>query len=234
MAAKQIAAESDYARVALADDSEFAHLVDCVVATVTTRFFRDTVPFETLGRLVGDGVLPRDGLRVLCLPCSTGEEAYSIAITLLNAGRSPESFTVDAVDVKRGRIEFARRNCYEAERVREVPAGLLARFFVRVADQFQVVGDVAKRVRFWADSVTRPECLPGVPTYDLVFCKNLMVYLSREARALAWSHIRSAAKPGCVFCITPHEEAFFPGLEHADGASPWAGFRRLSGAVQGW
>lgn len=204
MEATGIAIESDYARLALGNDSEFDGLVNQVVPTVTARFFRYTEPWQAFAKLLREQLLPNwkgECLRILSLPCSTGEEAYSIAMSLLAAGFPPDGFKVDGVDVKSDRIKAAVGNCYARERVIEVPPDLLGRFFVRDGEKFRVKAEAADRVSFRADSVTRPGCLPERPTYHVIFCQNLLIYLSMMARQVAKDHFTKAAQPGCLFFV---------------------------------
>ena len=222
-----IANEADYARLALGDDTEFGRLVNQVMPSVSARFFRYTEPWRAFAKLIREQLLPNfggEGLRILSLPCSTGEEAYSIAISLLAAGFPPDGFKVDAVDVKSDRIRAAVENGYARERLEEVSPDLLTRFFVRDGEKFRVQAEAVDRVNFRADSVTRPGCLPDRPTYHVIFCQNLLIYLSAAAREVAKEHFKKAARPGCLFFVGI-DASLWPELEIGN-PYPWIGALR--------
>lgn len=211
--------EAEYARMALTNGLEFQNLVCAIVPSTGSLFFRDDFNFRSLYQLVREGHLPRHPgkpLRVLSAPCSTGEEPYSIAITLLEAGLSPEAFAIDAMDVNKARIIAAVSGRYSAPIVRLVPPDLLLKYFFR-ADSMQLNGEVqlkaevTERVRFRTESLTLLGCLPVSATYDVVFCCHLMIYLTKEAQAIARKNIYQAANPGCYFFVSGHSE--WPGLK---------------------
>ena len=93
---------------------ELQELID-TVAVPETWFFRDRGAFIALARIALDAMVrrgPTDVLRILSVPCSTGEEPYSIAMSLLDAGLSPQRFQVEAIDISHRAIERARAGVY--------------------------------------------------------------------------------------------------------------------------
>jgi chemotaxis protein methyltransferase WspC len=179
-----------------------------------TWFFRDHGPFTCLARHVREEWLPAHPaktLRALSAPCSTGEEPYSIAITLLEAGLAPERFTIDAVDVSRARIEVARAALYGANSFREKADHLhpgYPGYFIPEGGQFRVRSDAAARVAFRRANLRSPSFLAGEAPYDAIFCRNLLIYLVPEARQIALSHMgRLLAEDGLLF--VGHSEVVF-------------------------
>src|SRR5262249_31762561 len=93
---------------------ELQQLIEAVVVPETC-FFRDQVAFDALGRLVAEEWLPNhpaDTLRLLSVPCSTGEEPYSMVMALLDSGLSRERIRVDAVDISLRALAFAGKATY--------------------------------------------------------------------------------------------------------------------------
>src|SRR5437016_4095645 len=91
----------EYRRLLESSRAEWDELIESVVVT-ETWFFRDQEPFEVLARVVLEEWLPANPVsraRLLSLPCSSGEEPCSLAMSLLDAGVSPHQFQIDAVDL---------------------------------------------------------------------------------------------------------------------------------------
>jgi chemotaxis protein methyltransferase WspC len=151
-------------------------------------FFRDERPFQWLADHVRERWLAqpaRPPLRVLSLPCAGGEEPYSIAITLLDLGLPARRFQIDAVDVSARRLAAARCGVYSrnAFRGQRVSLGSLARHFHQDAQGYELDPSVRATVRFLQASVLDPSLLEGSPPYHVIFCRNLLIYLSEPARA---------------------------------------------------
>ncbi|MEE8379870.1 MAG: CheR family methyltransferase, partial [Gammaproteobacteria bacterium] len=121
-----------YMSLLLEDESELEELVEEVVVP-ETWFFRNLVPFETLSSCVPEldkrKKLESSPLRVLSLPCSTGEEPYSIAITLMELGLKENEFLIDAQDISKRAIRKARRAIYGKHSFREESDVNLEKYF---------------------------------------------------------------------------------------------------------
>src|SRR6516164_5047864 len=104
----------EYERLLADSDAEWAELVESVVVC-ETWFFRDHDPFVALTRLVVEEWLPAnpDGVvRILSVPCSSGEEPYSLAMALVDAGAPPQRFAIDAVDISTRALAHAAKGVY--------------------------------------------------------------------------------------------------------------------------
>ncbi|MGP0068276.1 MAG: CheR family methyltransferase [Isosphaeraceae bacterium] len=166
-------------------------------------FFRDERPFLWLAdyvraRWLGD--LLRAPLRVLSLACAGGEEPYSIAITLRDAGLPARRFRIDAVDVSARRLAFARHGIYSANAFRGCELGARAQYFREHAQGFEVAPAIRSTVHFLQASVVDPKLLEGATPYDVVFCRNLLIYLDAPARACVLAALdRLLAPDGVLF-----------------------------------
>ncbi len=178
---------NDYLAVMTGSGAELQALVEEVVVP-ESWFFRDLVPFRFLQQHVQSHWLTnpaRSPLRVLSIPCAGGEEPYSIVIILREVGLPAARMQVDGVDVSSRRIELARRGVYSDNAFRGVDAILRNRYFRRLARGFEVDPNVRAQVRFLQGSILDPDLLSREPHYDVIFCRNLLIYLNDAARLAA-------------------------------------------------
>lgn len=177
---------------------ELQELINAVVVP-ETWFFRDCEPFRLLQRHVADNWWRRSGetLRVLSIPCSTGEEPYSIAMTLLDAGLGALNCAIDAVDVSTRALGIAQQAIYGARAFRESDLSFRDRYFEPASDGKQYALDTRVRqlVAFAHGNVLDPAFADRVP-YDVVCCRNLLIYLDRPGRETALRTLERLLKPG--------------------------------------
>ncbi|HDR9509389.1 MCP methyltransferase [Burkholderia cepacia] len=148
-----------------------------------TWFFRDREAFATLARLAAERLAATPGrvIRVLSAPCSTGEEPYSAAMALLDAGLGPASFTIDAIDLSARAIEQARLGCYGRNAFRGTATEFRARYFTPAADGWLLDERVRACVQFRHANLVEPIADTGF-RYDFVFCRNVLIYFDRDAQ----------------------------------------------------
>ena len=205
-------------RAGTADAKEYLDLLSrshdeaehCLEALVVpeTWFFRDREPFVLLRQHLCEKWFPAhpgQRARILSLPCSTGEEPYSIAITLLQAGLSPGQFRLDAADISRRALDVARRAEYGKTAFREPMTPARERFFADSPRGRKVVDDVVRTVHFRRENIIDPDLPAGCEPYDVIFCRNVLIYLTDEARGRVLANIdRLLAPDGLIF--TGHAE----------------------------
>ena len=171
------------------DRSELDRLIDAIVVA-ESWFFRDGEPFEFLGEYVREhirewidhGSIP---LRILSAPCAQGEEPFSIAITLLESGLSPDSFEIDGVDLSHRLIRMAGSAPYRAAALRTVSETRRKRYFKPVENGQWVASDtLRRRVRFRRENVTRPSFAVNRTRYQIIFCRNLNASPMRIVQAV--------------------------------------------------
>jgi chemotaxis protein methyltransferase WspC len=203
------ASEAKYKALLAASPEEFDVLVEDLLVP-ESWFFRDGAPFAFLESWARDQWRPAaDGrvLRVLSVPCAAGQEPYSIAMTLLDAGLRPGQFLVWAGDISAPLLEKARVAEYPALSFRGrdavgrghhfEPAGTRAR---------RVRENVRKAVRFRRCNLMDPDFFRDEPPFHIVFCRNVLVYFDTASRHRALNNLYR--------CLTP-DGLFFCG--HADG-----------------
>lgn len=177
-----------------------------------TWFFRDTEPFILLKQHLCAKWFPAhpdETVRLLSVPCSTGEEPYSIAITLLEAGIPPRRFHLDAADISRRALIAAGRAVYGKGAFRQPLTAAQEAFFAGPPRERRVDEAVVRTVHFFRENLVDPRFLAGQPPYHIIFCRNVLIYLTDEARRLTLENIgRLLAPDGILF--TGHAEMGIP------------------------
>jgi chemotaxis protein methyltransferase WspC len=206
-------------------DEELRALVDEVVVP-ETWFFRDRAAFRHFRHQVRGSGMDRP-LRVLSVPCCTGEEPYSIAMTLLDAGPGVGDFKVVAVDVSPAALATAAGGSYADMSFRERDpefAALAERFCQREGDRIVVDEAVRDAVRFRRANLAAPHFLDTEPPFHAIFCRNLFIYLDPPARRTALAHLRRLLLPSGVVYFSAVEAGFLgdSGFRRMDEACPSA------------
>ncbi|MFZ6045077.1 CheR family methyltransferase [Pseudomonas sp. CR3202] len=199
--------EDAYWSVLNASPSELQALVETVVVP-ETWFFRYPESFAALGRLAFERLPALAGgraLRILSLPCSTGEEPFSIAMALLDAGLAPGLFQVDAVDISERVLERARQGIYWRNSFRGEDLGFRDRYFIPSGEGYALVQQVASRVRFLRGNLLDPGLLAGEAPYDFVFCRNLLIYFDRPTQAAVLEVLKRLMQRDGAMFIGPAE-----------------------------
>ncbi len=188
---------------------ELDHLIDVLTINVS-RFFRDTLAFE----YIADRVLPEivyqkkntadPSLRIWSAGCSMGEEPYSIAI-LINELFEKEEMEIDinlfATDIDIRILKKAEKAIYPFESIKNVKYRLLKEYFVPKGKSFRLIPKIKDMVTFSCydlldnRSYAPPESVFG--SFDMVFCKNVLIYFNAEYQDLIIGKLyRSLGKGG--------------------------------------
>jgi chemotaxis protein methyltransferase WspC len=162
-------------------------LVEEIVVS-ETWFFRDEEVFKALARHALTRPKRERPLRVLSLPCATGEEAYSVAIALSEVGLKPERYLVRGVDVSERALEHARAGVYGKISFRGAAAQVPKGYFESDGGNLRVVRGVRESVAFSAGNVLDQALFPA-RSFDVVLCRNLLIYLDPPARARALENL---------------------------------------------
>lgn len=193
-----------YARRVAGSREELQKLFDELMIT-ESWFFRDTTPFDLLRKRVAEGWLSdraRPPLRALSIPCASGEEPYSIAILLMESGLPRDRFRIDAVDFSFQALERARRGIYRPSTLREVPSAIRSRWFEHCGDRPCITPALRAAVRFHQGNLLEANGLApwDSETYDIIFCRNLLIYFHEAARRSALATLeRLLAPDGLLF-----------------------------------
>lgn len=200
-----------YWRAVQQSEAEQQALIEAVIVP-ETWFFRYPESFATLARLAARRVAELNGsrpLRLLSLPCSTGEEPYSIAMCLLDAGLAPEQFQVDALDVSPASIERATLGLYGRNSFRGESLTFRNRYFTADGSVYRVNDKVRQQVRFQTGNLLEPGLLGAAAAYDVVFCRNLLIYFDRPTQEQVLEVLKRLTREDGLLFIGPAEAGLF-------------------------
>jgi chemotaxis protein methyltransferase WspC len=182
--------------------AELQSLIEAVVVP-ESWFFREAAAFESLARFASARyrMLPAGrNLRFLSVPCSTGEEPYSIAVTLLQAGIPATAFRVDAIDVSNRALQKAQQGVYSRNSFRGPQAAGHARYFEQVGANLRIADRVRDLVTFRQGNLLDPTTLPQPAAYDAIFCRNVLIYFDNAAQDRAVALLsRALAVDGALY-----------------------------------
>ncbi|WRH93357.1 CheR family methyltransferase [Pseudomonas fluorescens] len=203
----QAAHADEYWQLLQGSREEQQALIEAVIVP-ETWFFRYPESFATLGKLARNRLAELNNmraLRILSLPCSTGEEPYSIAMALLDAGLKPHQFKVDGMDVSPLSVEKARRALYGKNSFRGQDLDFRDRHFTAEHEGHRVNDDVREQVRLQVGNVLDPTLLASEPAFDFVFCRNLLIYFDQPTQKLVFEVLKRLTHFDGVLFIGPAE-----------------------------
>ncbi|MVA98418.1 chemotaxis protein [Nitratireductor sp. CAU 1489] len=201
------------------------------LTTNVTRFYREAHHFEHLKTRVLPGLVERarrgDPVRIWSAGCSNGQEAYTIALVLLSAmpDVARHDVRVLATDIDPNMIEEGRAASYPEAALSDVPADVRRKWFHRVAGPGEQRWQVAEELR---DLVAFRELnlfakWPMKKRFDVIFCRNVVIYFDKPKQAELWTRFSAALKPDGALYIGHSERVSGPAAEHfaADGVTTW-------------
>ena len=178
-----------------------------VMTVNETYFFREDYQFECMVKSILPELTARRAkglpLRIWSIPSSSGEEAYSIAIYLLEFWKGLEVWDLEIIssDIDTRILADARRGLYSLRSVQNLPPGLLRKYFKRAGDCYQISDDLRQAVEFTRVNLAEPADTRSYRDFDLVFCRNLLIYFDELSRKTAAETIYDALRPGGFLCL---------------------------------
>jgi len=214
---------SEYLRYLEADSTgqEFTLLIDAI-STNLTSFFREAGHFDFLRERLLPELMSRrrqrgdNRIRAWSAGCSTGEEPYSLAMTMLEAVGCEGSWDVKllATDISTRALSIARAGMYEKHRVASVPPALRAKYFAANRMEGQTVYEVSPRLR----QVVRfahlnlMDAWPFTGPFDFIFCRNVMIYFDKPTQQKLVGRFWECLETG-GYLFTGHSESL-TGVAH--------------------
>ncbi|MBX7527369.1 chemotaxis protein CheB [Qipengyuania vesicularis] len=194
---------AEYLERLRSDEDECTALFRDLLINVT-RFFRDTAQYEALSTLVVDRLVKQtrdeEELRIWVPGCSSGEEAYSIAMLFAEAAQRQSKrpyIQIFATDIDDGMLDIARGGAYPLSALSDIPQPLQERYTIGGSDKFHIASNIRDMVRFSVHNVVRD---PPFSKIDLVSCRNLLIYFdeSLQRSVIPLFHF-SLAERGMLF-----------------------------------
>ena len=215
---------------------ELQALIDAVVVP-ESWFFRDAEAFAMLAgigvqqsrRVGADGVM-----RLLSLPSSTGEEPYSMAMALLDAGVPADRFRIDAVDVSARSIALAGRAVYGRNSFRGQELRFRDRHFEATPLGYRPSDTVRRQVTFRHGNIMAADFLPGLELYDVIFCRNLLIYFDRATQDRAVHVLGRLLRSSGTLFVAPSETGLLLAHDFVSAKIPLAfAFRKsVAGSLE--
>ncbi|RAV18522.1 CheR family methyltransferase [Paenibacillus contaminans] len=193
---------------ALVKDKALLHeFLDRMTINVS-EFWRNPNRWEVLEqKFIPEMLRSSRRLKVWSAACSTGEEPYTLAMILAEAKALTEA-TLIASDIDDGALEKARTGVYFDRSVRDVPANYLRTYFRPDNALFHISPDLKKHIKFQKQNLLTERFESG---FDLIVCRNVLIYFTEEAKHLLYQKFADALKPGGILFVGSTEQIFTPG-----------------------
>jgi chemotaxis protein methyltransferase CheR len=201
MHVKGISSYAEYAHYLDKNPAEFKELLDALTINVS-EFFRDPTVWEAFRTSIVPAIIkekirtPQRELKIWSAGCADGEEPYTIAVSVIDAlSYNLRAFKIEivATDVDLQSLDRARRGAYSPARLRLVRDSVLQRFFTPAdGGNLRISDEVKRLVTFQShDLFTLPPSLP----FDVISCRNVMIYFSPELQQTVFRNFHQALSP---------------------------------------
>ncbi|MCL6558581.1 MAG: protein-glutamate O-methyltransferase CheR [Firmicutes bacterium] len=186
------------------DRKAYVDFLDTLTINVS-EFFRDKQMFNILEEKILPGLLgKKPALKVWSAACSNGAEPYSLAI-ILDEKTPGRRHVIEATDIDRNILQTAAEGRYNADQIRNVGPGRLSKYFRREANVFYVDNKIKKMVNFRQHDLLLDSFGQG---YDLIACRNVTIYFTRDAQEKLNVKFCKALNPGGILFIGASEMIF--------------------------
>ncbi|MET0360207.1 MAG: protein-glutamate O-methyltransferase CheR [Sphingobium sp.] len=189
------------------DEGERQQLINAVTIN-ETYFYREDHQLAALSNAILPDIVrhrrPGDLIRIWSLPCSTGEESYSIAIWLLEQWPLVDAYHVEIIgsDIDTAVIAAAREGRYGARALARLPGMVRDAYFEpEHRHRRRIVEDLRESVTFTHVNVMDAGSMAAAGRFDVILCRNLLIYFDDAARQTAAEHFHEALNPGGYLCL---------------------------------
>ncbi|BCB04532.1 CheR family methyltransferase [Bacillus sp. KH172YL63] len=188
------------------DEKEMEEFLDRMTINVS-EFYRNYKRWEILETKI----LPRllkgnQSLKVWSAACSTGEEPYTLSM-LLSKHTGGGKASITATDIDKNALQRAMNGVYPERSLNEVPAEMKEKFFSKEGALYKIKDEVKKSVTFKQQNLLSD---PFEGKFDLIVCRNVLIYFTEEAKDLLYKKFHASLKPGGVLFVGSTEQIFNP------------------------
>lgn len=198
---------------------EAHHLVEHMIIKVS-RFFRNAEVFARLAEKILPELAelawhrnPARELRIWSAGCAKGEEVYSLAILtteMASVGGLSTPAVIYGTDIEEDACAGAQRGLYAQDALAEVPPDLIAKYFIphpgRFGTEWEIVSTLRANVRFARHDLLSGPWTPGNLQFDLVLCRNVLIYFERAAQERVFQSLADSLAPGGYLCLGEAEQ----------------------------
>lgn len=207
---KQIATVGEYYKLIMSDEKEMKQMLDSVTTNLT-RFFRNQPHFDALVNYVIPRIIEQkrktgdQRINIWSAGCSTGEEPYTLAMILCDTLPPPYRFNIMASDISLKSLMVGQQGFYPDARVTGIPPKYLTRFFKKVEKGYQATPELMSHIKFDYHNLRNDS---GVRNFDIVFCRNVLIYFDEPAQKAVIDRFYNAMAPHSYLFIG-HSESLF-------------------------
>jgi len=188
-------------------------LFEELIAAVTvneTYFFREREHFDILVEIIKERKMR--SVKILSLPCSTGEEPYSIAIYLEEHFGKNLGYEIIGVDIDKYAVLRAKEGVYHKKSLSRINSDIVNKYFWEKDGFYYIRPNIKKKVLFYVGNVLDYHFLKRLGLFDFVFCRNLFIYFDRPKKEEALRNIHAILKKGGYLFLAKTEFLF--GVKH--------------------
>tara|TARA_R110001583_G_scaffold16561_20_gene67960 strand:+ start:2154 stop:3449 length:1296 start_codon:yes stop_codon:yes gene_type:complete len=185
-------------------------LLDCLVIPETS-FFRYPESFSYLKSIAKEYLKKNNHkkIRIASIPCATGEEPYSIAMSLLEAGIPSDQFEIDALDISLPLIQKAKQGIYLPHKLTQHQDVIESNYFNKHPLGIQVKPVLRQQINFIHGNIIDMPKAFFEKKYDVIFCRNLLIYLSKNHRHDFFQQLKKIIQTNGQLFVGPVEVSFF-------------------------
>lgn len=190
-----------------ADEGEVEHLIN-IFTVNETYFYREEHQLSCLSRSILPAIVqnrkPGDLVRIWSVPCSTGEEPYSIAIWLLENWPLVDAYHIEIVgsDIDTRVLLEAQDGNYGDRALARLPQEVIERYFEPLRDgKRRLIQDLRESVKFTAANLINPASVAAQGKFDVIFCRNVLIYFDDASRLMAVNNLYDALHPEGYICL---------------------------------
>jgi chemotaxis protein methyltransferase CheR len=220
---------SYFARLRIDALSEVEQLINAFTVN-ETYFYRENHQLQCLTNdLLADRVAQATAskaIRIWSLPCSTGEEPYSIAIWLLQNWPRVDEFDIEIIgsDIDTSVLDAARLGLFGKRALMQLPVDVIKKYFVSLGDErWQIDDGIRGSVHFAQTNLVNAAETAAFGRFDVIFCRNVLIYFDDASRRIAAENLYESLLPGGFLCLG-HTESM-------SRISPLFEVRRFSDAI---
>jgi chemotaxis protein methyltransferase CheR len=174
------------------------------LTTNETFFYREFQQIENLVKLIK---ISGKKVDILCAPSSTGEEPYSIAIALLEAGIKKDKFKIVGIDINSQAINQAKKAIYKEKNLRNMPKKVRDKYFYKENDSY-VLSQVVKSLVIFKVTNIFDSSFTNIGKFDYIFSRNMLIYFDKQTKKRAKAILEGLRKDSKVELFWGHADLF--------------------------
>jgi chemotaxis protein methyltransferase CheR len=178
-----------------------------------SEFFRNPGRWDVLNNKIIPRLLREKGrIKSWSAACSTGEEPYSLALSL-QSHMSHRETSILATDIDEGALSKAKLSLYNERSLQDCPKDLLVKYFRKEGPTYRISEDIKNSIKFKKHNLLAD---PYDSMFDLIICRNVLIYFTEEAKHQIYQKFSRALRPGGVLFVGSTEQIFHPQEYHLE------------------